>query len=413
MATAKSSSTPGAAEIVEIVAMGHAGDGVTADGRFVPGALPGERVALPDGRLLTRSPDRIAPPCVHFGACGGCTLQHWAAAPYRAWKRESVIAALSSRGLRDVAVAETHALPPAARRRAVFAAKRAGARLHLGFRAAAAHRIVDQTMCPVLVPELDAAREALRGLAEVLLPRNAGALMTVLASATGLDVAVACEGRRRDASADARARMADAAAAADLARLAVNGEVIAERRPPLLDIAGVRVAPPPGAFVQPSAAAEAVLRAEVAAAVGTAAHVVDLFAGLGTFALPLARAARVHAVEGDAALSGAMLRAARAALGLKPVTAETRNLFRRPLLHDELRRVEAAVIDPPRAGAMAQCEELAGSPVPRIAMVSCNPATFARDARILVDGGYRLARVVPVDQFLWSAHVELVAAFTR
>jgi 23S rRNA (uracil1939-C5)-methyltransferase len=199
----------------------------------------------------------------------------------------------------------------------------------------------------------------------------------------------------------------------DLARVCWDGEPVAMRRAPWLPMGKARVVPPPGAFLQATAEGEAALVAAVGQIVGDAARVLDLFAGCGTFALPLAERAQVVAVEGEAAMLAALGLAARGVPGLRPVRTVARDLFRRPLLPVELAAADAVVIDPPRAGAEAQARELAASRVARIAAVSCNPASFARDARILIAGGYRLEWVQPIDQFLWTGHVELVAAFTR
>ncbi|NWH09268.1 MAG: class I SAM-dependent RNA methyltransferase [Alphaproteobacteria bacterium] len=407
-------------EIVAIAALGHEGDGRTDDGRFVPFALPGERVRVQAeaGRLilaeiLEASPARVPARCRHFGRCGGCAIQHLEASAYRAWKRELVAAALAARGIEGTEIAPLIVVPPNSRRRAVYAAKKSRDGLTLGFHEAGTHRIVDQQKCPVLVPEIETALPRLRALLSAIMRNGAVAVMTVLASRSGLDVALALEEGPARLSADEREAIAKAAHAADLARFTLNGETLVERRPPVISAGGMAVTPPPGAFVQAVEEAEAALCAEVLKGTARAKRVIDLFAGCGAFTLPIARTAGVTAYEAEPRALAALMAAFRAATGLKPVKVERRDLFRRPVLAREMKQIDAAVIDPPRAGARAQAEELAKSVVPVIVSISCNPATFARDARILMDGGYRLRRVVPVDQFLWSPHIELAATFER
>lgn len=400
--------------------LGHRGDGVAGfDGRevFVPFALPGERVsATVDGdrarevRVLSASPDRADPACSHFGVCGGCSLQHLAPGPYAAFKRRLVVDALADRGL-SPPVAETISIPPGTRRRATFAGLMAGRRPLVGFNERGSHRIVGVEECPVSVPGLLAIRPALEALTRLFEPRKAALDLAVTVTDAGFDVAVAGI-RGRDVE---RLRLAliEEAGAHDLARLAAGGEVIVERRPPVVMIDGIAVVPPPGGFLQASAAAEEAMAALVVAGVGTAKRIADLYAGVGTFALRLARKATVHAAEGDRAAVAALDRAMRSAGGRGRVTAETRDLTRRPMVEKELDRFDAVVFDPPRAGAAEQSGWIARSTVRRVVAVSCNPATLARDLRLLVDGGYRIETVTPVDQFLWSAHVEVVAVLRR
>ena len=259
-------------------------------------------------------------------------------------------------------------------------------------------------------PEIIAAVPALQVLAGLAASRTSEVRLTVTSGPAGLDVDV---GGGRPLDAELASEVAAAAEAADLARVAWDGVPVAVHRTPWLGFGRARVVPPPGAFLQATAEGEAALVSAVRGIVGGAARVLDLFAGCGTFTLPLAEAASVVAVEGEAAMMTALAEGARGATDLRPVRTVTRDLFRRPLIAAELGAAEAVVIDPPRAGAEAQARELAVSGVARVASVSCNPASFARDARILIDGGYRLEWVQPVDQFLWSGHVELVAAFVR
>jgi 23S rRNA (uracil1939-C5)-methyltransferase len=405
-------------ETLTIHRLGHRGDGIadTPDGPFhVAGALPGEaveaeRVAADRGRLVavaTASPERVRPPCPHFGVCGGCVAQHMSPALYAGWRRETLRQALAQRGL-TVPIADTVTAPPESRRRVVLALARQDGRIVLGFHEARSERVVDVPHCRVAEPAIVAALPMLTQLLSPLAPATGAADVTVLATASGLDVAVG--GRRPEG---ATTRLAEAAGRAGLARLAVGGEVVAEIRPPQLDVGGVVVTPPPGAFVQAVATAETALAEEAVRIVGKAKQVADLFAGSGAFTLRLARAAQVHAVESDGAAIAAMTAAARQATGLKPITSERRDLFRAPLSVQDLARFDAVVLDPPRQGAEAQSRALAAASVQTIAYVSCAPSTFARDARLLVDGGYTLESVTPVDQFLWSHHLETIAAFRR
>lgn len=400
--------------ILTIERLGHHGDGI-AQGIFVPGALPGETVEgeVADGvmaapRILSPSPARIRPPCAHARGCGGCALQHAAEGFVAEWKAGVVARALAAQGLAPEVLA-TRTLPAGTRQRATFAARRGRSGAIVGFHRRASAEIVPVPGCRVLHPDLIAALPVLADLVEAGLSRSAAADMLCTRTLAGLDIAVtgvaAPEGARA-------ATLAAIAAAAGVARLSWGGEIIAQTAPPEVAIGRARVALPPGAFLQPSAEGAALLADLVREAVGPARRVADLFAGIGTLALPLAEGAEVHAAEGAPEMVAALLGAARATPGLRAVTAEARDLFRRPLLAAELARFDAVVIDPPRAGAEAQTVEIARARVPVVAMVSCNPASFARDARILTAAGYRLGPVQPVDQFRWSAHVELVACAT-
>lgn len=414
--------------------IGGRGDGVaeTPAGRlYLPLTVPGDRVrAWPgtscgDGRaaevieVIAAGPDRAPPPCPHFGRCGGCSLQHLVDAAYAAWKRERLTVALARAGFFDTLVSPLVRTPVAARRRATFAAvrpRRSGAAMVLGFNVRAGHDVVDLAVCPVLDPRIVDLLPALRDLLTTVLAPGGRSRVAVLLVDTGLDVML--EGSDPPGLAE-RELLAAFAAERDLARLSwrrpedAAAEPIARRRPVMAMFGGIAVEPPPWAFLQASAEGERALVAEVVAAAGAAPAVADLFAGVGTFALPLAAAGvRVHAVdvnrEALAALATAIV--ARAVPG---VTTEARDLFRRPLSVEELRRFGAVVFDPPRAGARIQAEQLARSSVPVVVAVSCDPDTFVRDARILAAGGYRLVRAVPIDQFLWSPHLELAAVFRR
>ena len=410
-------------EHLEIDAVGQRGDGVVggADGPiYVPCTLPGERVEVedwpghPDRRQLLTveqpSPERIAPICPHFGVCGGCALQHWASAPYRAWKRGLVIEALHQAGI-EAPVAELIDAHGDGRRRAVFHARRGTHDvLEVGFSAARAHHVVAIDRCPILAKGLDGALAAAWAIAERLGAMAKPLDIGVTATDTGLDVDVRGSG---PLTARATGALARVAAEQKLARLTRHGELIAQARAPTLQIGTATVALPPAAFLQATAEGEAVLARLVLDICAGAKSTADLFAGVGPFALRLAAKARIVAVDDDEAALGALRRGAEIASGLKPVTTERRDLFKNPLLAAELNRYEAAVFDPPRQGAQAQARELAGSRVPVIAAVSCNAGTFARDLRILADGGYRITAVTPVDQFRYSAHVEIVARLEK
>jgi 23S rRNA (uracil1939-C5)-methyltransferase len=410
--------------------IGGRGDGIAHhEGArvFIPFTVPGDRVlAAPTGRrgggagatlvsVLAPGPDRTEPVCPHFGDCGGCALQHLAAHAYRDWKVERVRVALSRRGFADPPLAPLRATPAGARRRASLVAIRAGGRTRLGFHARASHRVVDIAVCPVMEPDLVAVLEPLRAALDGILDTERLGIV-VTRTETGIDLVVESS-RAPDLA--AREKLAAFAEAADLARASwrAGGETepIAWRRAAVVRFADVSVTPPPGAFLQASAAGEAAIRDAVLEGIGDARHVADLYAGCGTLTFPMLRAAaaRLHAVDGAAASVAAMEQAARGAGLTDRLSTETRDLARRPLVGAELDAFDAVVFDPPRAGARRQAEALARSSVPRVIAVSCDPASFARDARALVDGGYRLETVVPIDQFLWSAQVELVAVFSR
>jgi 23S rRNA (uracil1939-C5)-methyltransferase len=412
-------------ERLDIARVGRRGDGIAqtpAGPIYVPYTLPGETAEVdqwpghPDRRHLLKievaSRARIAAICPHFGTCGGCALQHWAAPHYRDWKRGLVVEALG-----EAAFAAADALVDPlidahgeGRRRAVFHAWRRGSDvLEVGFAALRAHHVVAIDHCPVLAPSLKGAIEAAWAIAEALAGERKPLDIQVTASEAGLDIDVRGSGPLTPARMTELARLADAHR---LARLTRHGEIVAQRAPPTLTMGRAQVVLPPGAFLQATAAGEAALAALVLEHCGAARSVGDLFAGVGPFALRLAERAKVMAADADGDAVAA-LRVAAKTPRLKSITAERRDLFTRPYLAKELARLDAVVFDPPRQGAQIQARELAASSVPIVVAVSCNPLTFARDAGILVDGGYRLARVTPVDQFLYSAHVELVARFEK
>jgi 23S rRNA (uracil1939-C5)-methyltransferase len=409
---------------VEIKRLGALGDGVaeTPDGPlFVPRALPGERWEIDGGeaRPLTFAPDRVAPPCPHFGSCGGCAVQHMSDALYARWKEDVVVEAFRHRGL-DAKVGPLRRVKPQSRRRAVLGAATTGPRVNLGFREEGEHRLVDLDTCVVLDPAIVAAFGAMRELAGLLLrhepkgrsrgkPRSARITVTRLDA--GLDVAIDAECGALPP--ELAASLAAVAERARLVRLSVDGDAVLMRGRPLLTVAGVATEPPPVVFLQAVPQAESILVELVTAAVGRAKRVADLFCGVGTFTFPLARRAEVLAVDGDKRAVAALAHAARHAQGLKRIEVRPRDLYREPLSRTELAGFDAVVFDPPRAGAAEQAAAIARAQVPLVAAVSCNPATLARDARTLVDGGYRLEAVTPVDQFVWTPHIEAVAVFRR
>jgi 23S rRNA (uracil1939-C5)-methyltransferase len=410
-------------ERLMIARLGSRGDGIadTAAGTiYVPYALPGETAEVEpwpghaDRRHLIKvdvvSPDRIAPICPHFGVCGGCALQHLTTARYRDWKRALVVAALARAGL-DAPVDDLIDAHGEGRRRAVFHARvSAHDVIEVGFAAQKAHHVVAIDRCPILAPGLSGAIEATWAIAEVLAAARKPLDIQVTATDGGLDVDVRGSGPLTAAAMTALARVADRR---NLARLTRHGEIVAQRVLPTVGIGRAQLVLPPGAFLQATAAGEANLARLVEAHCAGAGTVADLFCGVGPFGLRLAERARVTAADNDADAILALRRAAAGAKGLKPFAAQVRDLFRSPLVPTELKQFDAVVFDPPRQGAEAQARELAASIVPVVVAVSCNPTTFARDAGILVGGGYRLARVTPVDQFLYSAHVEVVACFKR
>lgn len=406
-----------------IARLGHRGDGVaeTAGGPvYVPYTLPGETVTVdavpghPDRRHLVRidrsSPERVDAPCKHFGTCGGCALQHWALAPYREWKRGLVVAALRHTGL-DAPVAPLIDAHGAGRRRIVLHARRGTHDvLEVGFAAPRAHRVVPIDVCPVLAPALAPALKAGWAIAEALKRNQKPLDMQFTATDSGLDADVRGSGALKP---EQIAELARIAQAHGLARLTRHVELVTQVAQPLVTIGRARVPLPPGGFMQATAEGEAALARLVLEHVGKARRVADLFAGIGTFALRLAEHARVTAADSEARATDALMRGAKSAPGLKPVEAVARDLFRRPFVAQELKGFDAVVFDPPRQGAEAQARELARSAVKTVVAVSCDPVSFARDLRLLADGGYRLVSVAPVDQFRWSHHVEAVGKLER
>jgi 23S rRNA (uracil1939-C5)-methyltransferase len=382
---------------------------------FVAQTLPGEEVegtvkgdALADVRILTPSVHRVKPPCSHARTCGGCMMQHASDAFVADWKTTIVRTALAAQGL-EADLRPIITSPPRSRRRATLAARRTKGGVLMGFHSRASDVLVGVPECQLLHPDLIGAFPALEAIVKLGGSRSQEMDLAITRTSSGGDVAVT-GGKPADST--QRMDLARLVEAFGLARLSWNGEVIAQRAQPMMRFGRANVPLPVGAFLQATAEGEAALLASVKGAVGPARRIIDLFAGIGTFGLPLAENAEIHAVEGDVAMLTALDKGFRMAEGIKRVTNDIRDLYRRPLEPDEFKGYDAVVIDPPRAGAEAQSHTLAKSKVPVIAAVSCNPATFARDAKILTQAGYKLNWVQVVDQFRWSPHVELAAQFT-
>lgn len=391
-----------------IVRVAAHGEGISADGRHVAFAAPGDRL-LPDNSVVP-GPHHQVPPCRHFPACGGCQLQHLDDESYAQFVRDRVLGALSTQNL-ATEVRPALVSPPRTRRRATLHAERRGRQVLFGFTETGSHRIVDMLECHVLLPELFALVAPLRTLLAAMLGERR-ADVHLAQTDRGVDVLIT--GSLGDKLAEVEA-LTGFAERYGLARLSVDDgygpETRWEPEPATISFAGVPVALQPGAFLQATREGEAALVAGVEDAVGSAQIVADLFAGLGTFSLALAERAKVYA--GEAAREPILALKAAASRAGRPVFAEHRDLYRRPLAPAELDRFSAVVIDPPRAGAREQAAAIAASKVPVVAYVSCNPSSFARDVKMMCESGYRLDWVQPVGQFRWSTHVELVARLSR
>ncbi len=395
--------------------LGHHGDGIADGPLYVPMSLPGEIVSgtvegqtLSDRRILVPSPDRVTAPCPHFKSCGGCALQHASDTFVAGWKEDVVRKALEAHGI-TTEFRPMHTSDARSRRRATFAAKRTKKGATAGFYGRGTDVVVEIPKCLLLHPDLIPGIEIARELALLGASRKAALAVTITLCQNGLDVAVA-HGKPLDAS--LQVSLAGFCRNHSIVRLTWNDDLIAMENAPIQQFGRSSVVPPPGAFLQATKDGETALLDAVKEAVAGATRVADLFCGSGTFALPLAEQARIHAVEAEANMVDALEKGWRGSNGLKPVTVETRDLFRRPLLPDELSRFDAVVLDPPRAGASQQVAEIAKTSVPRIAYVSCNPITFAKDVAVLCEGGYSLDWVKVVDQFRWSPHVELASSLT-
>lgn len=399
--------------------LGHQSDGIASGPLFAPRTLPGEIVtgvvqgqSLTDIRIEQPSEHRVQAPCRHYKSCGGCQLQHVSDDFVAQWKTDIVRNALLSRGL-ETEFKPILTSPAHSRRRATIAVKRTKKGAMAGFHGRASDVITEIPDCHLLAPDLMAALPMAEDLAIIGASRKAPLSVTITTSEVGLDVLVR-NGKPLDGP--LRIQLAQAVERHKLARLTWDDEPLGMEQPPTQRFGVARVCPPPGAFLQATPEGEAALVSAVREAVGGARRIVDLFAGAGTFSLPLATGAEVHAVEGEREMMQALEQGWRKAQGLKKVTTETRDLFRNPLLVEDLRKFgqvyDAVVIDPPRAGAEAQVQELAKAKLPTISYVSCNPITFARDAEVLVSAGYRLNWVQVVDQFRWSSHTELAASLS-
>ncbi len=391
----------------EIIRIAARGEGVTAGGRYVAFAAPGDR--LRDDGIIEPGPGHQQPPCRHFPECGGCQLQHVTDEAYRDYLKDRVIGALAQHGL-ETEIRAPHLSPPKSRRRATLRALSAGKQVIIGFNAARSKRIVDMRECHILRPELFALIEPLRELLGGALRVPAVAEIRLTLADQGADVLLSDVQAEGLEAAQALPRFGEAHS---LARISVDDGYGAETRyepePVTVTLSGVPVVLPPGAFLQATADGERALVDAVREAVGEPRGSADLFAGIGTFALAL----EGEAVAAEASREAALTLQMAARRSGRAVSVEHRDLYRRPYDARELDAFDAVVLDPPRAGAEQQVWQLAASKVPRIAYVSCNPATFARDAAMLVGGGYRLDWARPVGQFRWSTHIELAAAFTR
>lgn len=405
---------------LDIETIGAHGDGIS--GRyFAPLALPGERVLARVGgeraevlETIEASPDRITAPCPHFGDCGGCALQHWAPEPYLTWKVEQIRLALGRVRI-ETEILAPFAAPPGSRRRLALHARREGRVVVLGFKARRSWRLAAIDSCTIADPRLIAAFPALKTIAAPFLehPKSAPTLHVTI-TLTGLDIDVTgVERRSGGLSADARMRAARAAAEADVARVTMASEVIYESRPACVRFGEATVDLPPGAFLQAVPQAEAAMTAFAVEAAAGAKRIADLYCGAGAFTFPLAGVAPVLAIDAAAGAVAALASATASAPGLKTISVQARDLDRRPLLARDLKGIDVVLFDPPRAGAAVQCGEIGHSKAARVIGVSCNPATFARDAATLVEAGFSLDRLLPVDQFLWSPHIELVGVFSR
>jgi 23S rRNA (uracil1939-C5)-methyltransferase len=404
-------------EQVSVVALDAQGHGLTADGAIIPGALPGEPALIKlEGKhaelieTLDPSPERAEPICPWFGRCGGCVAQHMSASLYRRWKRGLVVEALEREGV-AAKVGELVDAHGAGRRRATFHARFPhGQPDEVGFMRARSHDIIAIDDCPLFSASMAGAIPAARALSGDLRGLMKPLDIAVSATLDGLDVDVRGSGPLGRGEAQKLARTAEAL---DLARVSNHGETVIQRRPPRVAFGKALAKLPPGGFLQATEAGEAWLADFAECAVMGTKRVADLFCGAGAFALRLARGREVFAADADPTAIGALARVAAATPGLRKLEAETRDLFRRPLHAHELAPFDAALIDPPRAGAIEQARELAASTLPLVVSISCNATTFARDARILVDSGFQVESVTALDQFRFSAHVEIAAVFRR
>ncbi len=396
----------------EVIRIASRGDGVTTDGRHITGAVPGDLVDG-DGVVIQRGPHHADPACRHFGRCGGCQLQHADDAAYRTFLSDRIRHALVQQGLATPVMEEPHLSPPGARRRASLRAQKRQGRVTIGFNEGESNTLVDLAECPVMAPDLFTLIGPLRRLLGQLLADRTAAGITLTRCDQGVDAMIGPIAAADDLQ--TLEAMTDFAVTNRLARLSVDrgygAELVHMAEAPTVTFGGIPVGLPAAAFLQATSDGEHALVSAVEIATAGAKRIADLFCGLGTFALPLSARGQITAIDG--AKSAVEALGAAAGWRQRRLTAQHRDLFRAPLDPKELSRFDAVVLDPPRAGARAQVDELAKSAVPRVAMVSCNPNSFARDAKALVDGGYTLTRLWPVGQFRWSIHVELVASFEQ
>ncbi len=405
---------------LQITTIGRQGDGIarTEEGDiFIPLTLPDEKViADVDGdrgtleKIVTASEKRRVPLCKHYSICGGCSLQHMSEENYFDWKRNVVKQAFSKAGI-DIEPEEVKTVSHNSRRRAVMEIRRTKKTIQFGFHGRKSSDIVDIEECFIIRNEILNKLSDLKILLRPLLSRKGISRVYITATDNGLDISITDV--NKELNAEIREDLAQNSRKFGVVRLTINGETMFVQAPPALHFAEVKVEIAPGSFLQAVQEAEHHMRDIILEGVGKAKKVADLFCGTGTFTFPLAKKAEVTAIEYDQKALKQLKHAFDNAQGLKPVNIELRDLARDPLTPKELTEFEAVVFDPPRAGAKSQAEALARSTVPTIVAVSCNPATMARDIRILIDGGYKLHKVTPIDQFLYSAHVEAVAVLTK
>lgn len=409
---------------VKIDHIGAQGDGIARgpDGPlYIPFSVDGDDLEITtrgkQGRIRhihAPSATRVDPVCRHFSRCGGCALQHVSADYYRDWKQQQIRNALRHRGFDEVTVLAPEISPPGSRRRARLTIGPSAT----GFAERASHNIIDITECPVLAPEIMAVIDPARKFLRPRLAKYRKMTLQITLADNGLDIVLEAAG---EPDLDLRMDIAGFAEAQDIARLCWQdrklkkpfAEILCERRKPRVTFDGRQVFIPPGSFLQATREGEAALTRFVKTALGQADRIVDIFAGCGTFSAALVGDHTVHAVDGNQDMITALTNSCRQMGLIRPLTSEVRDLFLRPLLPHELKKYDAAVLDPPRAGARDQIAEIVKSAMANLVMISCNPATFARDARALVEGGFIMGDILPVDQFLYSPHVELVAAFRR
>lgn len=401
---------------IKIQQLSIQGDGIAEGPLYVPFTLPDEEVEgevignrIPTPRILTPSEDRVKAPCSHFKTCGGCAMQHASDSFMEDWKRQVVEKALEAQGL-SAEIRPTITSPAQSRRRATFGGRRTKKGVMVGFYGRGSDALIAIPSCKLLHADILAATPALEALTLIGASRKSPISLSVTQSSNGPDIAVI---DAKEADGKLMAELGRLTEQYKLSRLTWNGEIVAMRAAPLQQFGEMVVSPPPGAFLQATQSGQEALILAVREAAGNAKNIIDLFSGCGTFSLPLAQNAKVLAIENDEAMLAALDAGWRKATGMRSVETRKRDLFRDPLMAEDMGKHDAVVIDPPRAGAQSQCAELAQSSISRIAFVSCNPVTFARDALILTKGGYTLEWIQPIDQFRWSPHVELVALFLK